>query len=318
MRLLIDKHRQNYYNSDKCQIRKGVDVMKIKIVTVVRWLFAGLFILFAFVGFSEGGLGIAGGILFLAAAALVSPLSSRITVLNDRKPVAIGLSAVAFVCGAFCIPTSSQPESADSSRVVVMEESSTQETAATTASKETNQIQSETKSEPDVIDLGTVSSPDFDGEINRGVQQETEQTVTTAQSAKTTDAEKTPSTRKTAATAIMTTAAKTTAVKETTAKITTAAKKPITVKSFSDVHYPNEKVTVSITGQPNTEYTIAVHYSSKISDAQGLEPKTSDENGNVSWTWKVGPNTKSGERYLIIKGGGEEKRLTFTVGNKRS
>lgn len=39
---------------------------------------------------------------------------------------------------------------------------------------------------------------------------------------------------------------------------------------------------------PCAKRTIAVHYKSRPSTAQGLEPKTADADGNVSWTWMVG------------------------------
>ena len=38
---------------------------------------------------------------------------------------------------------------------------------------------------------------------------------------------------------------------------------------------------------------IAVYYSTKKSSAQGLEKKLSDENGYVTWVWKVGGSTKA-------------------------
>ncbi len=71
--------------------------------------------------------------------------------------------------------------------------------------------------------------------------------------------------------------------------------------------------TVTIIGKPNTEYKISVYYSTKASDAQGLEPKISDNNGNVSWTWKVGANTTAGEHEIKISGGGETIKTTFTT-----
>ena len=61
-------------------------------------------------------------------------------------------------------------------------------------------------------------------------------------------------------------------------------------------------VTVSIKGLPNTTYDIDVIYSSGASKASGLEDKTSDSEGNVSWTFKVSSNVKPGtyETVLVI------------------
>lgn len=87
---------------------------------------------------------------------------------------------------------------------------------------------------------------------------------------------------------------------------------PITVineLSFSR----NEYATVSINGQPNTEYNIKVYYSSGASTADGLESKTSDSNGDVSWTWKIGCKTNPGTYRLVIKGGNETIEKNFTV-----
>lgn len=75
----------------------------------------------------------------------------------------------------------------------------------------------------------------------------------------------------------------------------------------------NENATVKITGAPNTDYSIAVYYSSSKSTASGLENKKSDANGSVSWTWKVGGKTKSGNYYLKINGGGSSLKVDFTV-----
>ena len=90
------------------------------------------------------------------------------------------------------------------------------------------------------------------------------------------------------------------------------AKTPISITSgLSFVR--NEIATVSINAQPNTEYSIKVYYPSGKSTAQGLENKTSDANGNVSWSWKIGGKTTEGAHYLIITGGGETIRKDFTV-----
>ncbi len=61
--------------------------------------------------------------------------------------------------------------------------------------------------------------------------------------------------------------------------------------------------TLSYTGEPNTEYKISVYYSSGASKAAGLVAKTSNASGDVSWTWKVGTNTKPGEYRVAITGG---------------
>lgn len=73
----------------------------------------------------------------------------------------------------------------------------------------------------------------------------------------------------------------------------------------------NDYATITVQGKPNTEYKCAVQYSTKWSVAEGLGKKTSDENGIVSWTWKVGAKTNAGEHKIKITGGDEEIIVTF-------
>ena len=75
----------------------------------------------------------------------------------------------------------------------------------------------------------------------------------------------------------------------------------------------NEYATVTIKSQPNTQYTITIIYNSGPSKADGLHPKISDANGNVSWTWKIGGSTTPGKYTITISGGGETIKRTFEV-----
>ena len=70
-------------------------------------------------------------------------------------------------------------------------------------------------------------------------------------------------------------------------------------------------VTVSIKGIPNTTYDIDVIYSSGESKAIGLEDKTSDNEGNVSWTFKVSSNVKPGTYEVKITGG--ENSVSYSL-----
>lgn len=75
----------------------------------------------------------------------------------------------------------------------------------------------------------------------------------------------------------------------------------------------NETATIKVKGSPNTEYDIDVFYSSSESSADGLENKTSDKDGYVSWSWKIGGKTKEGEHHLVVKGSSETLKVKFTV-----
>ena len=75
----------------------------------------------------------------------------------------------------------------------------------------------------------------------------------------------------------------------------------------------NDTATISIKGEPNTEYDIGVYYSSGASKASGLDNKISDSSGNVSWSWKVGGKTNPGTYKITIAGGGQTYQTNFTV-----
>jgi micrococcal nuclease len=72
--------------------------------------------------------------------------------------------------------------------------------------------------------------------------------------------------------------------------------------------------TISIHTSPNVLCSIIVYYKSGPSQAQGLEPKMSDGDGNCSWTWKVGTRTTPGNWRIVISAQGEGQVETyFTV-----
>ena len=89
--------------------------------------------------------------------------------------------------------------------------------------------------------------------------------------------------------------------------------KKIKLKSLTSPVEVNNQATITIEGKANTSYSIEVYYSSGASKAEGLVTKTSDENGIVSWSWKVGGQTKPGTYRIVIKGGGETFEVQFTV-----
>lgn len=70
---------------------------------------------------------------------------------------------------------------------------------------------------------------------------------------------------------------------------------------------------VTVRGLPNTEYSITVTYSTSESDAKGLVPKYSDENGKVSWEWRVGNRTKPGKYTIEIYSKTEKITVHFNV-----
>lgn len=75
----------------------------------------------------------------------------------------------------------------------------------------------------------------------------------------------------------------------------------------------NETGIVKIQGEPNTDYSITVRYKSGPASASGLETKTSDKDGYVSWSWKIGGKTSTGTFSITVAGGGQSETVKFTI-----
>ena len=92
-----------------------------------------------------------------------------------------------------------------------------------------------------------------------------------------------------------------------------AAASNINLVSLTSPISRGSDVTVSIKGLPNTTYDIDVIYSSGESKASGLEDKTSDSEGNVSWTFKVSSNVKPGTYEVKIADGEDSASYSLEV-----
>ena len=92
-----------------------------------------------------------------------------------------------------------------------------------------------------------------------------------------------------------------------------AAASNINLVSLTSPISRGSDVTVSIKGLPNTTYDIDVIYSSGESKASGLEDKTSDSEGNVSWTFKVSSNVKPGTYEVKITDGENSASYSLEV-----
>lgn len=97
------------------------------------------------------------------------------------------------------------------------------------------------------------------------------------------------------------------------APVTQAPEQVLKITSVTSPVEAGAMATLTIKGKPNTEYDIKVYYSTKQSDAKGLENKVSSADGTVSWTWKVGSGTKPGTRSITVEGGGEKDKIDFIV-----
>ncbi len=106
-----------------------------------------------------------------------------------------------------------------------------------------------------------------------------------------------------------------TTVAATTGAVTEPSELPVgslKVVSLTETVSAGKKATVTVKGLPNTEYSITVTYS-KVSEAGGLEPKCTDGEGVVSWTWRVGNKTKQGKYTIEIQSRTEKITLYFNV-----
>ncbi len=72
---------------------------------------------------------------------------------------------------------------------------------------------------------------------------------------------------------------------------------------------PGNAASITIKTAPSAECTITVTYKSGPSQAQGLDPKTADNEGIVSWAWIVGTRTTPGEWPI---------RVTCSAGSEQS
>ena len=86
----------------------------------------------------------------------------------------------------------------------------------------------------------------------------------------------------------------------------------LVILSYPSTVSRNEIVTLEAQGKPNTIYTIEVYYK-ELSNANGLGSKTSDSNGYVSWTWKIGGHPSFGTFSIVVYGGDESITLYSIV-----
>ncbi len=75
---------------------------------------------------------------------------------------------------------------------------------------------------------------------------------------------------------------------------------PLQITSVTSPVRPGQDATLTARTDPFTECTITVTYRTGPSTAAGLEPKTADADGNVSWTWMVGTRTTPGTWPIVV------------------
>ncbi len=87
----------------------------------------------------------------------------------------------------------------------------------------------------------------------------------------------------------------------------------IEVLSVTSPIEANQYATVKAKVPPGATASIRVNYRSGASSASGLEDKQSDSMGNVSWSWKISPNTSPGTWSINISSNGGSRTVDFVV-----
>lgn len=85
------------------------------------------------------------------------------------------------------------------------------------------------------------------------------------------------------------------------------------VVSFTSVVKAGDEVTLTLSGMPNTRYDIFVYYSKNPATDEDLEPKMSDGEGNITWSWSVPSSVKEGLKEINIIGGGEKLTIYLDI-----
>ncbi len=87
----------------------------------------------------------------------------------------------------------------------------------------------------------------------------------------------------------------------------------IQVQSLTSPVERGRTAYMEILGTPGEEYSITVYYASSVSKAADLVPKIADDNGLVTWKWKVGSRTAAGTYKITVTGGGDTLETVFVV-----
>lgn len=74
----------------------------------------------------------------------------------------------------------------------------------------------------------------------------------------------------------------------------------IDVVSLTSPISPGGQASLTIKTAPGAACTITVYYKSGASQAQGLGPQTANNDGNVTWGWKVGTRTTPGTWRIVV------------------
>jgi hypothetical protein len=85
------------------------------------------------------------------------------------------------------------------------------------------------------------------------------------------------------------------------------------IVSVTDPVGRGSQATLEAKTVPGANCTITVYYESGPSQASGLDAKTADAEGRVSWTWRVGANTTLGSYRIVVTAENDGGQATTTI-----
>lgn len=90
------------------------------------------------------------------------------------------------------------------------------------------------------------------------------------------------------------------------------------VIEYTDKVYPGDVGYLKLQGEPNTDYKLTVKYYSGYSKADGVGTKTSNSKGIVSWRWRIGSRTSSGDFKIYISNNRQTGFVNLSVLSKQN
>ena len=66
---------------------------------------------------------------------------------------------------------------------------------------------------------------------------------------------------------------------------------PVRIVDYTKTVSPGDQASIAVRTSSGAKCTISVLYESGESEAKGLDEKTADSSGDVTWAWSVGHNT---------------------------
>jgi endonuclease YncB( thermonuclease family) len=93
----------------------------------------------------------------------------------------------------------------------------------------------------------------------------------------------------------------------------TPSNTPLEILSLTSPISPGSSATLAARTAPNAACRIEVIYKNGPSSASGLGPKSAGADGSISWTWRVGSNTTTGDWPVTVTCAGASRSATLSI-----